>query len=459
MGAVVVSCVLSCAGGALAGERITVAYKNRFLIETISGEVVSREKDVLVLSVWKGGGTKEISIPFADLREIGGEPAAAVIGRWRGVSEEAGPEPEGPLEEDSGPPEMVTIVYREGFSVKTVYGELLDRGGDYIKLLVAGRGRKRLLMVMRSNVKAVNGEPASRVFARWDKVVPVDAAGSAAGSAAESEVAEPVGPVGAHVLLRYRDGYRLNGIAGSLVTRDMRRVVVRATVEGRLRDVAILWKDLRRYNGRPSGEEFKRFRGENIDRLCPDCKGGTVLTKCDLCAGTGWTSDKFEKCPACGETGLVRCRAPGCRGGYLQCPGPCLKRSEGRWVKNWDGKFWRKFGYGNGQVMAFSEDKVGQLMKRIDGIPRLVGPCPVCGGSGGIPCPACTGTGKETCPRCGGAKKIPSQANAKKCPRCDRGIAPCKRCGDTGLLSEREAEREKKKEKVKEEKEGEDGKQ
>ena len=457
-----IACALALAGAAGAGERVTVTYKQRFLIDTMSGELISREDDVLVVRSWREGDTRDIRIPFADLREINGEPAPIVISRWRKESEDPDAAPkEAPKEgqkdpeaaaakEDRPSGEQVTIIYREAFTVRTIYGELLDRGGESLKVRDLA-GRKRVLTIPRADVKSIGGEPAGQVFARWDREVGV--------LAAAAEVSGPAGPA---VSLKYKDGFVFNFLSGLLVGRDMHRVVVRTTALGQLRDVAIPWKDIREYDGAPVDEAFARFRRENQARLCPACKGGTVVAKCNWCAGTGWTSGEWKPCRTCRGKGHIPCKSPGCKDGHLECPGPCLKLSQGTWIKNYDRKRWRKFPYGDGRYMAFSEDDVGKLVKRVNGVPGLAGPCATCGGTGKVSCGLCNATGKDTCPACNGLKKQPSRRNAKKCPDCKGGVVRCGKCAGTGLLPDKKDEKKKdagKKDENKEAREGKQGKE
>jgi hypothetical protein len=91
--------------------------------------------------------------------------------------------------------------------------------------------------------------------------------------------------------------------------------------------------------------------------------------------------------------------------------------------------------------MAFSEDDVGKLVKRVDGVPRLAGPCATCGGTGKVSCGLCNGTGKDTCPGCNGLKKQPSRRDAKKCADCEGGLVRCAKCAGTGLLPDKKAEK------------------
>ncbi|MGC3990479.1 MAG: hypothetical protein QM796_12520 [Chthoniobacteraceae bacterium] len=125
-----------------------------------------------------------------------------------------------------------------------------------------------------------------------------------------------------------------------------------------------------------------------------DEKTGRPLVPCDLCEGEG----------------TIKCTAPGCVDGWVDCPGPCLKLSVGRWehmdVPGHDpSELWQKFTYAHG-YQAWTTAHIGQVIEMRDGIPTNIGPCPICGGKGKVPCKVCQGTGRVICPRCHGTKYI-----------------------------------------------------
>lgn len=118
-------------------------------------------------------------------------------------------------------------------------------------------------------------------------------------------------------------------------------------------------------------------------------------------------------CFACKGEGTVKCLAPGCVAGFVDCPGPCLKLDKGSWVHldvpgHPPTDLWQKFYFPDGSYSAYSQAHVGHVIA-IQGNQAVdTGPCKICGGTGKVPCPVCKGTGKEACPICGGKKYIPA---------------------------------------------------
>ena len=112
-------------------------------------------------------------------------------------------------------------------------------------------------------------------------------------------------------------------------------------------------------------------------------------------------------CVACGGAGTVPCRAGGCSGGKLDCPGPCLKLSRGEWVHlNVTGhdpnELWQKFPIANGKYVAWNQGHVGEVIEIQNGQPVNIGRCKICRGTGKVDCSVCKGSGRITCSRCGG---------------------------------------------------------
>jgi len=118
-------------------------------------------------------------------------------------------------------------------------------------------------------------------------------------------------------------------------------------------------------------------------------------------------------CFACDGTGMVKCPAPGCVGGWVPCPGPCLKLSKGIWRRtDIDGKpsdvLWQIFNSPDGrETFAVSEHHLGDVLVYQGGQFKLNGKCQICGGTGRVKCDTCKGTGKVTCPVCNGKKFVP----------------------------------------------------
>jgi hypothetical protein len=120
-----------------------------------------------------------------------------------------------------------------------------------------------------------------------------------------------------------------------------------------------------------------------------------------------------KSCFRCGGLGTVACAAPGCRGGKVDCPGPCLKLSRGSWVHmNVTGhspsELWQKFPDSDGRAyQAWSQRHVGQVIVMQNGKAVNIGPCKICGGTGKVNCPVCRGEGAVTCEICDGKMFIP----------------------------------------------------
>ncbi|MDE3068292.1 MAG: hypothetical protein KGJ60_12160 [Verrucomicrobiota bacterium] len=117
-------------------------------------------------------------------------------------------------------------------------------------------------------------------------------------------------------------------------------------------------------------------------------------------------------CFACNGTGTVKCMAPGCVDGMVDCPGPCLKLDRGVWVHlavagHPASDVWQKFYQSDGSYRAFNQNHVGHVIVMENGQAVDTGPCRICGGTGKVPCSVCKGTGRVVCPICGGKKFIP----------------------------------------------------
>lgn len=119
-------------------------------------------------------------------------------------------------------------------------------------------------------------------------------------------------------------------------------------------------------------------------------------------------------CFRCGGLGTVACTAPGCHGGRMDCPGPCLKLSRGNWIHmNVAGhdpsELWQKFpdSDGRGGYQAWSRAHIGQVIVMQNGKAVNIGPCKICGGTGRVNCPVCRGEGAVRCEICDGKMFIP----------------------------------------------------
>jgi hypothetical protein len=192
--------------------------------------------------------------------------------------------------------------------------------------------------------------------------------------------------------------------------------------------VTIPWKQIKwMSNGLTQAKALAQWKHEHVGQLCDTCHGDRTVA-CPTCKGTGRDPAARKNCRTCHGTMEVVCKAPRCKDGKIPCPGQCIKRYEGNWVKK-DGKTVRYFQKGNltywisdahiGQVFEVNP-KTGQLEDK--------GKCPICGGTTYVDCPVCHGTGKIPCPTCVAAK------NAPACPAgCDDGRVRCPTCEGTGL--------------------------
>ncbi|MDD5140831.1 MAG: hypothetical protein PHY43_11290 [Verrucomicrobiales bacterium] len=117
-------------------------------------------------------------------------------------------------------------------------------------------------------------------------------------------------------------------------------------------------------------------------------------------------------CFACNGSGAIKCLAPGCVDGKVDCPGPCLKLDRGVWIHmdvagHPPTDLWQKFNQGNGSYTAYNQGHVGHVIAMQNGKAMDTGPCKICGGTGKVVCSVCKGTGLEACLICGGKKYIP----------------------------------------------------
>ena len=116
-------------------------------------------------------------------------------------------------------------------------------------------------------------------------------------------------------------------------------------------------------------------------------------------------------CFACKGKGTVKCMAPGCVNGVVDCPGPCLKLDRGTWVHmevagHPPTDLWQKFAKPGGYT-AYNQNHVGHVIAMQNGEIVDTGPCKICGGTGKIACSVCQGTGQQVCPICNGKKYVP----------------------------------------------------
>lgn len=129
----------------------------------------------------------------------------------------------------------------------------------------------------------------------------------------------------------------------------------------------------------------------------------------------------YVKCSRCQGEGRMKCPARGCVDGMVDCPGPCLKLSVGIWERNIRGLppgiLGRKFPYADGNgYYAWSEHHLGQVIEMVNGEPKNMGACKICGGKGKVTCGTCNGAGTVVCNVCGGRKMILAMNSGASAP-------------------------------------------
>ena len=132
--------------------------------------------------------------------------------------------------------------------------------------------------------------------------------------------------------------------------------------------------------------------------------------------------EKTKTCFQCLGKGMAKCQAPSCQNGQVDCPGPCLKLSKGKWIHmrvdgHPDTDIWQDFRGPDGTGTAWNQNHVGDVIQMQNGHPVNIGKCSVCGGTGHVKCEVCKGTGIVTCPICGGLKVVPESWTAFDNPK------------------------------------------
>ncbi|HVT90101.1 MAG TPA: hypothetical protein VHD56_14705 [Tepidisphaeraceae bacterium] len=195
----------------------------------------------------------------------------------------------------------------------------------------------------------------------------------------------------------------------------------------KLDPINLPWASVRSIsNGMTHAKFMQQFKLEHAGQLCETCKGeGSSF--CSTCKGTGHDPTKLTDCKVCHGELLVDCKGPKCDHGQIPCPSPCLKFSEGEWIKRDDlrVRIWR---FGNSYAWI-SEHHLGNMVT-FDSKTHVIndaGKCPLCGGTTHIDCPVCHGSGKSPCPTCAARTNVPA------CNDCDHGLVACKTCSGSGL--------------------------
>ena len=108
-----------------------------------------------------------------------------------------------------------------------------------------------------------------------------------------------------------------------------------------------------------------------------------------------------QRCFQCNAQGQVACVAPGCRNGYLPCPGRCLKRSQGTWVPDKaHGGMAAAIKVPGGGTWFINEGHAGEIWVYQGGKMVSQGPCPTCDGHQVVRCKVCDSRGKTPCELC-----------------------------------------------------------
>lgn len=192
---------------------------------------------------------------------------------------------------------------------------------------------------------------------------------------------------------------------------------------------SIPWKEIAKVsNGLTHSKVLADWKKEYPERLCTTCHG-TLQQTCDVCKGTGHDPESAKDCATCSGELLTDCKAPGCDKGKVICPAPCIRLSQGNWIKKPDGLRWKRMPVGKG-FAEISERHLGEIII-VDpgtGAPDFRGKCTLCGGTSLADCPTCHGSDKVPCPECIGRTEAPP------CPEhCEKGQKPCTTCDGTGM--------------------------
>ena len=236
--------------------------------------------------------------------------------------------------------------------------------------------------------------------------------------AAQKPAAPKPNPI---VTIKKTDG---TTVRGQLISPEPDLVIIKppgAAVE----NVTVRWKEIKSIsNGLTREQSAAQWKELHKDALCPDCHGDRGVP-CKDCGGAGFDQAKLETCKDCGGAGAFYCTNKKCDEGQVDCPMPCLKLTEGRWVKRDDGKLWRTFPMRGGGTMSWSNHHLGEVVDRMG---ENKGKCTNCGGTTKVDCPDCGGLAYKICQTCYFEGKT-----GPACPTCENGRKPCTTCSSTGL--------------------------
>ena len=118
------------------------------------------------------------------------------------------------------------------------------------------------------------------------------------------------------------------------------------------------------------------------------------------CPKCGWTG--LEPCQACKGEGVVKCKATGCKDGFVESVAQNL--------------------LGGGNVGRGSRTRSTQQQQK-----KEVRPCEKCSGTALVLCESCAGARLQPCKKCSG------EGLAPVCSRCSgTGLMNCRKCSGTG---------------------------
>jgi hypothetical protein len=194
--------------------------------------------------------------------------------------------------------------------------------------------------------------------------------------------------------------------------------------------VELLWDDVKTVsNGLNRQRAVTQLKQARKTELCGDCLGEGGVN-CRVCNGTGHPAGSAVGCATCQGAQTVACKTPRCKDGVIPCPAPCLKPTEGNWVKKKeDGLRWRSFPVKGKGTFSISERHFGEILDLSSGSPVTTA-CVVCNKTGAIKDPNCSGTGLMPCP------EDLARTDAPDCEACKgTGKTECKTCEGYGLAA------------------------
>ena len=219
-------------------------------------------------------------------------------------------------------------------------------------------------------------------------------------------------------------------VRGNLESSDPDQVTVRpmaAAGGGRGEPIVVPWKEIVRVsNGLTRAKALEQWKGENLGKLCGDCRGNRA-TRCGDCKGVAHDPAASKDCRTCKGEMLVACKAKTCDAGKADCPDPCLKFSVGTWTTDANG-FRTRWWAVKGGKQGVTQNHLGELIT-VSGLNQIdnKGKCPRCGGTTKVECATCLGTAQVPCATCRASK------TATDCAKCEAGDVECATCKGSGL--------------------------